>query len=413
MASVLFLTTRIPYPPWEGHQIRTFNLLKAVCSRHDVHLLSFARRDEEISHAAALRDMCASVELIEIPLEHSRLRFLLDLFLGVATDRPFVVRKYHAAAMERALRHLVEVNSPDLVHLDMLPLVQYAPVAQGVPLILNEHNVESLLLLRRGERARSPAHRLFFCSQAGKLRRFEIQACRTVQRVLACSPDDAAILQEMAGIDRVDVVANGVDVDYFAPREVPERDPHNMVFVGGMTWFPNRDGVEFFLQRVIPLVRRRIPDATFTVVGKAGSLTVPPHLRESVTLTGFVEDLRPWVWRAGLYVIPLRIGSGTRLKLLEAMAMAKPIVSTTIGCEGVAVQHGRELLMADGEQQMAAAICRLMEDQEMAARLGREARARVVERYDWRRLGGELLDLYQQLLQPDEEECSELRATCP
>ncbi|HFC53228.1 MAG TPA: glycosyltransferase, partial [Gammaproteobacteria bacterium] len=399
MASILFMTTRIPYPPWEGHQIRTFNLLKAACSRHDVHLLSFVRREEDVSHAAILRDMCTSVELVDIPLERNRLLFLLDLLKGIATEQPFVVRKYRASCMEETMCRQIERCSPDLIHIDMLPLAQYMPLAKGRSVVLNEHNVESLLVQRRAEGYRSLPHRLFFSAQARKLRRFETWACRRAARILACSPDDAATLQKMAGVRSVEVVANGVDVDYFAPSETPEHDPNNIVFVGSMAWFPNRDGIEFFLQQVMPLVRRRIPEATFTIVGKTDSLAVPAGLRENVTLTGFVEDLRPWVRRAGVYVVPLRVGSGTRLKLLEAMAMAKPIVSTTIGCEGVAVEHGRELLIADEARHMAQAICQLMEDRELALRLAHNARNRAVERYDWEQLGGQLLDLYQEVLQ--------------
>ncbi len=398
MATVLFVTTRIPYPPWEGHQIRTYNLLKSACALHEVHLLSFIRGDEDATHAEHLKEICTSVELVDIPGDHNRLLFALDLLKGVLSDKPGVVRKYFSLQMVDSLRRHLDIYAPDLVHLDMLPLAQYLPFCNGHPVVLNEHNVESLLLQRRSCTTRSPLFRSFFSNQAQKLQRFESWACRGADRILACSEDDAAILAEMGENGAVDVVANGVDCDYFVPKELPSHDRYNMVFVGGMGWFPNRGGMEFFLHRVMPLVCREIPEATITMVGQSDGLEIPTGLAGKVRLTGFVEDLRPWVQQAGIYVVPLRVGGGTRLKLLEAMAMAKPIVSTTIGAEGIAVEHGKHLLIADEAGQIAAEIIRLMSEPELASRIGQQARLLAVEKYDWKVVGNQLLRVYQTLL---------------
>ncbi len=399
MATVLFATTRIPFPPWEGHQIRTYNLLKSVSKIHDVHLLSFVRKDEDKSHAEHLKKICASVELLEIPAEMNRPLFITLLLKGILLDKPYVVRKYFSPQMLEKLQKDISRMSPDLIHFDMLPLTQYLPFCNGIPIILNEHNVESLLLQRRAGNGHTVFSRIFFSSQAKKLSRFEKWACRSAEQVLACSREDAVTLQEMSGGRPVEVIANGVDIGYFTPREVPEFDRYNIVFVGGMGWFPNRDGMEFFLREVMPLVCKQVPQATCTIVGKPDGLSVPSRLAGRVRLTGFVEDLRPWVWRAGVYIIPLQVGSGTRLKLLEAMAMAKPIVSTAIGCEGVEVEQNEHLLIADRPEQMADAIVRLMRDPALSEKLGQAALRRAMERYDWKVLGDRLLEVYHTVLQ--------------
>ncbi len=400
MATILFVTTRIPYPPREGHQIRSYNLLKSACRVHDVHLLSFARKDEGDVDTGHLEGLCASVNAIDIPLEHRPMKWLEVLTASAFTERPFVVHKYHSPEMERRIVECIERNAPELVHFDMLPLAQYRNCCRNLPVVLNEHNVESLLLERRAEASlHSLPVRRFLASQARKLRGFESRACRSADRVLSCSPEDASLLRSLAGECSVDVIPNGVDVEYFVPGTPSEHDPYEMVFVGGMGWFPNRDGMTFFLHEVMPLVCERFPQAHCTIVGNSDGLAIPAGLTDKVRLTGFVEDLRPWVQRAGVYVLPLRVGSGTRLKLLEAMAMAKPVVSTPVGCEGVAVTHERELLMAEHPAEMANAIVRLMQEPDLALRLGERARRKVMEMYDWRVIGERLLTVYRGLLE--------------
>ncbi len=400
MATVLFVTTRIPYPPQEGHQIRSYNLLKRICDIHDVHLLTFARREESTAGLRHLRVICKSVRSVPIPVEYNRFQLFRELASSLLTDRPFVVRKYFSPVMAEYIKESIENEAPDLVHLDMLPLAQYRRYCDNLPIVLDEHNVESLLLERR---AKDGCHdvicSLFFKDQARKLRRFEMNACNAVNQVLACSFDDARTLESLARKSIVEVIPNGVAVDYFTPRKMPDRDPFNMVFVGGMGWFPNRDGMEYFLEEVMPLVCRRMPEANCTIVGKADGLRIPRELEPRVRLTGFVDDFRPYVWRAGLYVLPLRIGSGTRLKLLEAMAMGKAIVSTPVGCEGIDVSHGEELLVAESPKEMADAIVRLMGDPEYAHRLGERAHHKATKMYDWKSIGDRLLVIYRALLE--------------
>lgn len=395
MAKILFVTTRIPYPPWEGHQIRTYNLLKRVCEDHDVHLVSFKRKDEDAAHADHLKTICRSVDLIDIPADHNKLTFFNTLLAGVLTEIPFVVRKYFAAEMEQKLKLMIDHHTPDLVHIDMLPLAQYLPLCSGIPTVLNDHNVESLLVARRAESATSLPQKIFFSNQSNKLEKFEEYAVRNATEVLACSHDDVAILSRMAENKTVHMVANGVDTQQFVPSDSVQIDTNKMIFVGGMGWFPNKDGMNFFIREALPLIVKQNPDAQLTVVGKSDGLIIPEAMQAHVTATGFVDDFRPYVHAAAVYVLPLRVGSGTRLKLLEAMAMGKAIVSTTIGAEGVELEHEKSILYGDTPEQIANHVITLMKDHTLRDQLGKAAHDLAVAQYDWRALGDQMLDVYQ------------------
>jgi glycosyltransferase involved in cell wall biosynthesis len=400
MAKILFVTTRIPYPPWEGHQIRTYNLLKRVCEDHDVHLVSFVRKDEDAAHAEHLETICKSVDLIEIPADKNKFKFFSVLLAGVLTEIPFVVRKYYSPEMEQKLKIVIDHMAPDLVHFDMLPLAQYLPLCSGIPTVLNDHNVESLLVQRRAESATSLPQKVFFSNQSNKLEKFEEYAVRNATEVLACSHDDVSILSDMGDGKTVHMIANGVDTEAFVPSDAVKIDPHKIIFVGGMGWFPNKDGMNFFIREALPLIVERNPQTQVTVVGKPAGLNIPEAMRDHVTATGFVDDFRPLVHEAGVYILPLRVGSGTRLKLLEAMAMGKAIVSTTIGAEGVELIHEKSILLADSPEQIADQVIRVMRDSNLRDQLGNAAHALAVAQYDWRALGDQMLEVYQPHLPP-------------
>ena len=398
MAKILFVTTRIPYPPWEGHQIRTYNLLKRVCEEHEVHLVSFVRNDEDPSHANHLRTICKNVDLIPIPADQNNLNLFSTILAGVITKIPFVVRKYSAPEMEQKLRQVITQDTPDLIHFDMLPLAQYLPLCGEIPTVLNDHNVESLLVERRAKAASSILEKVFFSNQAPKLEQFETYASKNATQILACSQDDADILSNMADGKQIHIIANGVDIEQFTPSDTVQVEPDKIIFVGGMGWFPNKDGMNFFIKDVMPLISEINPDSSLTVVGKSVGLEIPDQLRDKVSSTGFIEDFCPLVHAAGIYILPLRVGSGTRLKLLEAMAMGKAIVSTQIGAEGVVLENGKNVLIADTPQDIADAVLKLMNDIQLREKLGRAARVQAEKLYDWRILSDQLLAVYETIL---------------
>jgi polysaccharide biosynthesis protein PslH len=396
MARILALTSRLPYPPREGHQLRAWHVLKALASRHEVTLLSFLRKDDALDEAGPLRDVLARLETFPIASEHSHASMAGALLRGTSTRTPFLVAKYDSAALRRRLAELA--RDADLVHFDMLPLMAHVDcVPAGVPVTFNAHNVEHHLLAKRAQIEPRLAARVFLASQVSRLQAFERRACQRADAILACSEPDAHALRELAPGCDVSVIANGVDLDGNRPAPAAP-DPDRLVFVGQMGWFPNRDGVDWFLQAVFPRILAARPQAQFVLVGKADGYEVPATVAGNVRLAGFVDDLRPDVHAAAVYVVPLRAGSGTRLKVLEAMALGKAIVTTTVGSEGIELEHGESALFADDAEEFARATLALMDSPERVASMGVAARRLAEASYGWDAIGAQLLHRYDGLL---------------
>ena len=412
MARILALTSRLPYPPREGHQLRSWHLLKALAERHEVTLLSFLRQDDAMAEAGPLRAVLADrLETFPIPSESSRLALAVALLRGTLTRTPFLAAKYNSAALRDCVAALAA--EADLVHFDMLPLMAHADcVPKGVPVVLNAHNVEHKLLSKRASIEPRTAHRTYLRTQCARLRAFEQWACRRADAVLACSEPDAADLRSLAPATPMSVVANGVDLGFNRPH-AGQVEPGRLVFVGQMGWFPNRDGVEWFLRDVFPRIVAERPDAEFVLIGKADGLEIPADLGSRVRVAGFVPDLRPLVHSAAVYVVPLRAGSGTRLKVLEAMALGKAIVTTSVGSEGIDLVHGQSALYADDAESFARTTLGLLAAPERAGALGRAARQLAEARYGWDSIGRHLLGHYERLLSPGERTAAGTAPTSP
>ncbi|MFT3790720.1 MAG: glycosyltransferase family 4 protein [Rudaea sp.] len=398
MAKILVLTSRVCYPPREGHQLRTWHLLRALAREHEIHLLSFARADDATDEAAPLRALVASMQTFPIPSERSRFALAAGLVAATAASTPFVVKKYTSPALRAHAARLA--RTADLIHVDMLPLMSaVVDIDARVPLVLNAHNVEHELLRQRAEVETRALHRTFLRSQVGKLRDYEIAACRRARLVLTCSQIDANHLSS-EGISQTRVVPNGIDTQFNRPDPRPGARPARLVFVGQMGWFPNADGMRWFLDDVFPRILAQRPETELVVVGKSGGLEVPAGVAHRVRLAGFVDDVRAAVTEAGVYIVPLRAGSGTRLKVLEAMALGMPIVTTRVGAEGIDLEHGRNALFAESADAFADAVLELLAAPDKARHLGDAAHALAVARYDWEAIGAELLRDYRELLAP-------------
>ena len=392
MARVLFVTGRLPHPPQEGHQLRSWHLLRAAAAAgHDVTLLSLVRPEEAGPPSAEL-SRTASVQAVALP-KMSALRSLVTA-ASVVRGRTLLEARYITGALTRAFERLAA--GADLVHLDILAVAALIErVPPGVPVVVNAHNVESRLLAERVRSEPVRLRRAVLASQVRRLARMERRVCSAADRVLACSDIDAERLQALAPAARVTVVPNGVDLAGFCPGADPAGDDRTLVFVGQMSWFPNRDGIEHFLAAVWPRIRQRHP-ARLRIIGRDGDTMLPPA--PGVERTGFVADLRPLIESAAVYVVPLRVGSGTRLKLLEAMAMGKAIVTTRIGAEGLGLVDGTHALLADSPEAFAGAVARLLDDRALRQRLGLAARQLAEHRYGWDAIGARLAAVYADLL---------------
>lgn len=396
---LLFLCQTFPYPPDGGVWIRSYNILRLLAREFEVTMLCFERalsKDDGFSYdqedqLAAIATL-ADTEVFRIPQRHSRLRYLMDHIRSVLARRPFTVYLYESADFRRRLKDLLATNDFDLVHVDSMDLSAYLPLLKDVPVICTHHNVESDLLRRRANIEKHPVMRMYVKLQSRFTRAEESTWCDRVALNIAVSVDDASQLQRIAPTARFAVVPNGVDVDHFRPEG---SGGGGLVFVGGVNWFPNRDALEYFCQEILPLIRARHPELPVRWVGAAPDKDrVQFQERYQVELTGYVDDVRPLVRGARCYIVPLRVGGGSRLKILDAWAMGSAVVSTSRGCEGLNAIDGKNILIADTSAAFASAIDRILTDDSLRDSLGDNGRATAVAEYSWDAIGQKVQSLY-------------------
>jgi glycosyltransferase involved in cell wall biosynthesis len=381
---LLFVSTRFLFPLDNGGRIRTVQILRGMKGgAFEITLASPSPPEGRTRFAAEIAAVCDRFVCWPEPrrgpaFRVSRLRHLLSpLPVSIATDRCRPGRRLVAAELARR---------PGVAVFDFLHAAVLAPARLATPAVLFTHNVESEIFRRHAAVAAGPLARAVWRQQLGKMERFERAALRRFDTVVAVSQRDAACFRESFGLPRADVIPTGVDVDFFAYS--PPADSGRVAFMGSMDWLANRDAMEYFLEQVWDLVVREVPAARLAVIGR----NPPPGLIEKARargaaweFTGFVEDVRPHVAGCAAFVIPLRVGGGTRIKAFEAMAMGCPVVSTSIGIEGLAVEDGRHYLRADTAPALAAAVVRLLRDADLRQRIAREARLHVEESFSFLR----------------------------
>jgi sugar transferase (PEP-CTERM/EpsH1 system associated) len=397
---IVFVTQIVPYPPHGGVLQRGFNLLRELGRRHDVHLLAFHHPDELAPGEAVERSrvelgkFCKHIEYFPLWPKASKLHKLAAFAAGAVYPKPFSVLAHRSAALAARLDEITRSRACDIVHLDTIALAPYLSNCNGIPAVLAHHNIESRLMARRAEHERGFAARRYVESQTRKLVAYEREQSARFRLNITVSDADSATLREICPQARAASVPNGVDVDYFSPR--PHDGTPALVYTGGMNMFANRDAVDWFLEAIWPRIKSAVPAAQFFGIGPhpSASLRAAAAADASVQAPGFVDDVRPWVARSAVYVVPLRVGGGTRLKMVDAMAQGKAIVATRIGAEGIDGEGGKHFLLADDPDTFARTVIELLGDAQRRKILGAAARARAVERYAWPILGDKLGALY-------------------
>lgn len=392
-ARILFLTPDLPHPPHQGAAIRSFNLIKNLATRYDIHLLSFVREGDAPGNAGPLAEYCTSIVTVPAPGRSTTNRALSVLL----SAEPDMALRLPSPQFTNPLRICLKDERFDFVQVEAIEMAQYGVAVKemsvGSPpkVIFDDINAEYLLQRRAFETdIRHPGRwlgALYSLIQWQKLRRYEAKVCRRVDRVVVVSPADQKALQQLAPDVKSIIVPNGVDISYYSPAGTEKESDTTLVFTGKMDFRPNVDAVLWFTQKVWPLIQKEVPEAHFNVVGR------DPHPRlqslkglRGISVTGHVEDIRPFVADAGVYVVPLRVGGGTRLKVLEAMSMGKAIVCTSLGREGIDITPGQEVVIADEPLSFAHRILDLMRDRARRRELGLAARRLAELRYDWRHI---------------------------
>ncbi len=391
---VILLTQVLPYPPDSGPKVKTWNVLKYLAQRHEVTLVSFVRGDQSAEVQRLLR-YCRAVRTVpmERDIRHDGWAMLKSWLSGM----PWMMMRDERATMRRLVDQLAAETRFDIAHADQLNMAQYAARVSGARKVLDAHNA-LWLLYRRLAQTMKPSLRKWLLERDWRLlKAYEGRVCREFDAVLAVSDEDkVALATAMGQASAITVVPIAVDTDEEVP---PVRQPgaDHILHIGTMYWPPNIDGVLWFIREVFPRIRARRPEVVFDVVGAR-----PP--REIVELggdgtginvTGYVDDPRLYLEKAGVMIVPVRAGGGMRVKILNALSQGLPIVSTPIGCEGIAVEAGRHLLIADTAESFAEATLCLLEDRSLAEQLGQNGRRLIQTLYDYRVACRALDDVYR------------------
>jgi glycosyltransferase involved in cell wall biosynthesis len=384
--NILFLSTRSPYPLISGHSLRTYHILKGASQNHDVTFVTFVQlpehelKKENLNH---LRSFCKAVYPFEIPADMSKIIFAKMLFLNLFSSLPFVAQKYDAPLMREIIREIIQKEHIDLVHVDLLPLTAYINEFESLPKILVNHNVESVRLYRWFRTEPNPAKKAYLGIQWLKLRSFERSAMNRFDGCVVVSEIDRELLIKMGVKSKLFVVPNGTNTKFFKPNNGKVVE-NSVLWIGHMDVHTNKDAVLYFWKDIYPILQRKYPEVKMTFVGTAPPKEISAAARTdgNVRVTGFVDDIRPYIDEAAVMVVPIRIGSGTRLKILDAMAMRKAIVSTSVGCEGLNVNDGKDIVIADDPENFAVKTIELLKSADKRVNLEKNA-LELAKTYDW------------------------------
>jgi polysaccharide biosynthesis protein PslH len=383
------------WPLTAGGRLRSFHIVRELSQRAPITVLTTHGPGEDPQALAAQLPRCEVRSFPHAPPKAGSAAFVPSLLRSWTSPLPVDLWRWRVPGLRGAATSLLEDGAYDVCVADFLTAVPNVPLSGPRPVVLFEHNVEHLIWRRLARIETRPWRRALLEIEWRKMRRAEARACRRVRLTLAVSGEDRERLAEAAPGARVAAIPTGVDLDYFHPNGIAERAA-SLVFVGSMDWYPNEDGVLHFLEAVLPRVRRAAPGATLTVVGRSPSARVrAASALAGAEVTGTVDDVRPYVARSAVFVVPLRVGGGTRLKIFEALAQGKSVVSTRIGAEGLPLVPGRHFLQADDPEDFAQAVVALLRDPARRAELGAAGRRLVAERYSWGQVAREFEERLQ------------------
>lgn len=383
---ILWVKSNLLHPLNSGGTIRSYQMLRQLRRQHHITYVALRDRDAD---GAAKRASEYCHRLIEVPWSgaprRSQWRFYVQALANLPADTPLALQRYNVPALGETLDRLTKVEQFDVAVADFLFAAPQFAGVNGVPKLLFQHNVESLIWDRMAKEASGLA-RLYFQEQAKRMARWERQLARSFDCVVTVSARDCQVMRDRFGIESVIPIPTGVDTEHFTPRSLPG-DSLEVLFVGSLDWLPNVDGVQWMLREIWPLIRSRRPDAQLSLVGRYPS----PRLRRQISdtpgvrLHADVPDVRTYLWRAAVVVIPLRIGSGTRLKIFEALACGKAVVSTPIGAEGLPITDGTHVMLEAEASRIADATVTLLNNPHRRQALGMAGRELVEREYTWGR----------------------------
>jgi len=384
---ILFLSQVLPYPVDAGPKMRSYFVLRHLVQKHEVTLLTFVRDTDRPQDIAHMAELCHAVRTV--PMHRNRLRDVKFLAQSFLTQDPFLIVRDQMPAMTDEIRRLVTSEPFDAIHVDQLWMAQYALIAaqsaiSPPKLVLDQHNAVHLIPQRLADGERNPVKQRLMAREARLLTRYESEICRRFDHVVWVTEEDRRAVAALSGSSVNGQKPSTVIPICADPAQIepvtPAPNKYRITFLGGLHWPPNAQGIVWFARDVFPQVRAQIPEATLTVIGKS-----PPAGLDGdgIEVTGYVDDLKSYLDETAAFVVPLHAGGGMRVKILDAWSWGLPVVSTTVGAEGMAIQHEDNILIADTAPAFAEATVRVLKDAALAQRLGQNGRQTILEKYNW------------------------------
>lgn len=395
----------VPFPPRGGNLQRSFNLIRQASHSYEIHLIALNPQGEPPQQLRGfeteLKQYCESVDICDLPFPWRGGRWWAEAMWSPLFSAPFSCRALFSKAILARWERLLSAHPAALLHFDSIDLALYADAAKDFRKVLNHHNCESAMTYRQAVNEKNPIQKKYMQLQAARLASAERSLCASFDVNIVVSEQDGQLLQGIQPKGHYHVVENGVDIHHFVPVTT-EAEAHSVIFTGWLGWGPNVSAMNFLVQKVWPRVKEKFPDARLYLAGR----NPPEHVLRwpkedsSITVVPNPADMRPWLARAAVCVCPILEGGGTRLKILDAMAMGKPVVSTTIGCEGLRVTDGENMLVADAPQEFVDKLNLLLTNEELRNKLGRAARTLMEDEYSWEGIGHQLEQAYRCALEP-------------
>jgi polysaccharide biosynthesis protein PslH len=390
---ILIISSRLPYPPYRGDKLKIFNLIKQLSKMgHDITLISFIASKDEEQHLPTLREYCTEIKTIYNPLWKS----VLNCFYNIFSEIPFQVAYYSSRKFRDELNKVLKLKRFDIVHVHLIRMAQYMKNRpSGTPCVLDLTDAGSLYLERFLNVKRQKLYKILLKIELKRLKRYE-NILESFEKILVCSDVDKKHLLQHAPKAKIDLLYNGIDLKYFTDTKKIIPEPYSIIFTGNMSYFPNTDGILYFVKDIFPLIKRKIIGAQLYIVGKDPPTKIKNLGNKDIVITGFVVDIKEYYLKSAVAIAPIRFGAGTLNKILEPMALGVPVVASSIGVEGLPVKNGDDLLIADSPDGFANAVIQVLNDRNLQNRLSENAKKVVRSLYDWTKIADLLESYYQE-----------------
>jgi glycosyltransferase involved in cell wall biosynthesis len=391
---ILQISPQVPFPLSDGGKVGIFNLTRQLALRG--HQITLAALD--VHGPADVRPLLQFCDLIRIP--HSNRNSLPGAIRNLLSDIPYNISKYESNLLEQRLRALLARESFDVVHIDHLHMARYGLLCRelaGIPIVLREHNVETVIMERFRTVAKSSVLRFWLGRQVARIHRYEAEMAAMFDACCVITGRDEEVLKSLQPAARTHVIPAGVEGRYFVRARHARKAPNSIALVGDFEWGPSKDALDWFTGDIMPKILAKAPQMKVFLIGK----NIPDTMKRignHVVVRGLVPDFKEELQQYEMLVVPLRVGGGIRLKILESFAMGVPVVSTSVGCEGIGAVHLKHLLIANGEEEFASQVCRLSSESRLGKKIAENARALVRRNYRWEDIGRSLERVYKDVI---------------